>query len=229
MKRVKEMMKFILKSQIPLIPIVIIMLIYTKLYSLDLQVDELAIILVYFGTITSGLFGCLSFVHGLSKIKQSLESKKKDIRFIGLSLFSILLSGFILYSSINTILTTTTRAEETFPSLFVTEMETYPIEKIKLKKGSESLRTGISDLEVFYIDKKGEIKSVTLLQEEVDVDIYNTNNTKQSIQITKKYIPKTVAEKYNIITNYKFYEKISYKIVENIYQKGKNYEKNEKE
>lgn len=64
MKRVKEMMKFILKAQIPLIPIVTIMLIYTRLYSLDLQVDELAIILVYYGSIITGLFGCLSFVHG---------------------------------------------------------------------------------------------------------------------------------------------------------------------
>ena len=42
MKNLKEMMKFILKTQIPLIPLVIIMLIYTRLYSLDLQIDNLA-------------------------------------------------------------------------------------------------------------------------------------------------------------------------------------------
>lgn len=42
-------------------------------------------------------------------------------------LLSILLSGFIFYSTINTILTTKARAVETFPSLFVTEKETYPI------------------------------------------------------------------------------------------------------
>ena len=222
MKNVKEMMKFILKGQVPLIPLVTIMLIYTSLYNLELQADSLAIVLVYYGSIITGLFGCLSFVHGRLKIRQSLKMKEKDVQFLGVvsGLLSILLSGFILYSSINTILTTTARAEETFPSLFVTEKETYPIEKIKLKKGSESLRTGISDLEVFYIDKKGEIKSVTLLQEEVDIDIYNAKNTKQNIQIIKKFIPKTVAEKYDV-RNYKFYETTSYKIVENVYQKGK--------
>lgn len=225
MKRIKEMMKFILKSQLPLIPLVIIMLIYTKLYSLDLQVDELAIIFVYLGTITTGLFGCLSFVHGLSKIKQSLESKKKDIQFIGLSLFSILLSGFILYSSINTILTTRARAVETFPSLFVTEKKTYPIEKIKLKTHSETSR---NDFEIFYTDKNGRVKSITISHSEIDIDIYNVNNTKQSVQIIKKFIPKTVAEKYKI-NNYKFYKNTNYKIVENIYQKGKDNDKNEKE
>ena len=57
MKNVKEMMKFILKAQIPLIPLVIIMLIYTRLYNLELQADSLAIVLVYFGVFVSGLFG----------------------------------------------------------------------------------------------------------------------------------------------------------------------------
>ena len=46
MKNVKEMMKFILKGQVPLIPLVIIMLIYTSLYNLELQADSLAIVLV---------------------------------------------------------------------------------------------------------------------------------------------------------------------------------------
>lgn len=75
MKNVKEMMKFILKGQTPLIPLVIIMLIYTRLYGLSLQVDKLAIILVYFGIIITGLFGCLSFVHGRLKIRHSLKTK----------------------------------------------------------------------------------------------------------------------------------------------------------
>lgn len=59
MKNVKEMMKFIFKGQIPLIPLVIIMLIYTRLYNLELQADSLAIVLVYYGSIITGLFGCL--------------------------------------------------------------------------------------------------------------------------------------------------------------------------
>lgn len=219
MKRVKEMMKFILKAQIPLIPIVTIMLIYTRLYSLDLQVDELAIILVYYGSIITGLFGCLSFVHGRLKIRQSLKTKENYGQFFGVmsGLLSILLSGFIFYSTINTILTTKARAVETFPSLFVTEKETYTIEKIKLKNHSE---TSCNDFEIFYTDKRGKVKSITISHSEVDIDIYNVNNTKQSIQITKKFIPKTVAEKYKL-GNYKFYKTTSYKIVENIYQKGK--------
>lgn len=211
MKRVKEMIKFILKTQIPLIPLVIIMLIYTRLYSLDLQVDELAIILVYFGIIITGLFGCLSFVHGRFKIRHSLKTKEKDVQFLGVvsGLLSILLSGFIFYSTINTILTTKARAVETFHSLFVTEKETYPIEKIKLKNHSE---TSCKDFEIFYTDKKRRVKSITISQSEVDIDIYSANNTKQNIQITKKFIPKTVAEKYGI-NDYKFYEKTNYKIV----------------
>lgn len=211
MKRVKEMIKFILKTQIPLIPLVIIMLIYTRLYSLDLQVDELAIILVYFGIIITGLFGCLSFVHGRFKIRQSLKIKENYGHFFGVvnGLLSILLSGFIFYSTINTILTTKSRAVETFPSLFVTEKKTYPIEKIKLKNHSE---TSCNDFEIFYTDKNGKVKSVTISHSEVDIDIYNANNTKQNIQITKKFIPKTVADKYGV-GNYKFYEKINYKIV----------------
>lgn len=219
MKRVKEMMKFILKAQIPLIPIVTIMLIYTRLYSLDLQVDELAIILVYYGSIITGLFGCLSFVHGRLKIRQSLKTKENYGQFWGVvsGLLSILLSGFIFYSTINTILTTKARAVETFPSLFVTEKETYPIEKIKLKNHSE---TYCNDFEIFYTDKNGKVKSITISHSEVDIDIYNVNNTKQSIQITKKFIPKTVAEKYEV-GNYKFYKTTSYKIVENVYKKGK--------
>ena len=211
MKRVKEMMKFILKAQIPLIPIVTIMLIYTRLYSLDLQVDELAIILVYYGSIITGLFGCLSFVHGRLKIRQSLKTKENYGQFFGVmsGLLSILLSGFIFYSTINTILTTKARAVETFPSLFVTEKETYPIEKIKSKNHSD---TSCNNFEIFYTDKSGKVKSVTISHSEVDIDIYNANNTKQSIQIMKKFIPKTVAEKYGI-NDYKFYEKTNYKIV----------------
>lgn len=211
MKNVKEMMKFILKGQIPLIPLVTIMLIYTSLYNLELQADSLAIILVYFGGFVSGLFGCLSFVHGRLKIRQSLKTKENYGQFFGVmsGLISILLSGFIFYSTINTILTTKARAVETFPSLFVTEKETYPIEKIKLKNHSE---TSCNDFEIFYTDKKGKMKSIKLSHSEVDIDIYNINNTKQSVQITKKFIPKTVAEKYGI-NDYKFYEKINYKIV----------------
>lgn len=211
MKNVKEMMKFILKAQIPLIPLVIIMLIYTRLYNLELQADSLAIVLVYFGVFVSGLFGCLSFVHGRLKIRQSLKTKENYGQFLGVvsGLLSILLSGFIFYSTINTILTTKARAVETFPSLFVTEKETYPIEKIKLKNHSE---TSCNDFEIFYTDKKGKAKSITISHSEVDIDIYNINNTKQSIQIMKKFIPKTVAEKYGI-NDYKFYEKINYKIV----------------
>ena len=211
MKNVKEMMKFILKAQIPLIPLVIIMLIYTRLYNLELQADSLAIVLVYFGVFVSGLFGCLSFVHGRLKIRQSLKTKENYGQFLGVvsGLLSILLSGFIFYSTINTILTTKARAVETFPSLFVTEKETYPIEKIKLKNHSE---TSCNDFEIFYTDKKGKAKSITISHSEVDIDIYNINNTKQSIQIMKKFIPKTAAEKYGI-NDYKFYEKINYKIV----------------
>lgn len=211
MKNVKEMMKFILKAQIPSIPLVIIMLIYTRLYNLELQADSLAIVLVYFGVFVSGLFGCLSFVHGRLKIRQSLKTKENYGQFLGVvsGLLSILLSGFIFYSTINTILTTKARAVETFPSLFVTEKETYPIEKIKLKNHSE---TSCNDFEIFYTDKKGKAKSITISHSEVDIDIYNINNTKQSIQIMKKFIPKTVAEKYGI-NDYKFYEKINYKIV----------------
>ena len=211
MKNVKEMMKFILKAQIPLIPLVIIMLIYTRLYNLELQADSLAIVLVYFGVFVSGLFGCLSFVHGRLKIRQSLKTKENYGQFLGVvsGLLSFLLSGFIFYSTINTILTTKARAVETFPSLFVTEKETYPIEKIKLKNHSE---TSCNDFEIFYTDKKGKAKSITISHSEVDIDIYNINNTKQSIQIMKKFIPKTVAEKYGI-NDYKFYEKINYKIV----------------
>ena len=219
MKNVKEMMKFILKAQIPSIPLVIIMLIYTRLYNLELQADSLAIVLVYFGVFVSGLFGCLSFVHGRLKIRQSLKTKENYGQFLGVvsGLLSILLSGFIFYSTINTILTTKARAVETFPSLFVTEKETYPIEKIKLKNHSE---TSCNDFEIFYTDKKGKAKSITISHSEVDIDIYNINNTKQSIQIMKKFIPKTVAEKYEV-RNYKFYKTTSYKIVENVYQKGK--------
>lgn len=219
MKNLKEMMKFILKTQIPLIPLVIIMLIYTRLYSLDLQIDNLAIVLVYFGVFVTGLFGCLSFVHGRLKIRQSLKTKENYGQFWGVvsGLLSILLSGFIFYSTINAILTTKARAVETFPSLFVTEKETYPIEKIKLKNHSE---TSCNDFEIFYTDKNGKMKSIKLSHSEVDIDIYNVNNTKQNIQITKKFIPKTVAEKYKL-GNYKFYKTTSYKIVENIYQKGK--------
>lgn len=211
MKNVKEMMKFILKAQIPSIPLVIIMLIYTRLYNLELQADSLAIVLVYFGVFVSGLFGCLSFVHGRLKIRQSLKTKENYGQFLGVvsGLLSILLSGFIFYSTINTILTTKARAVETFPSLFVTEKETYPIEKIKLKNHSE---TSCNDFEIFYTDKKGKAKSITISHSEVDIDIYNINNTKRSIQIMKKFIPKTVAEKYGI-NDYKFYEKINYKIV----------------
>ena len=211
MKNVKEMMKFILKAQIPSIPLVIIMLIYTRLYNLELQADSLAIVLVYFGVFVSGLFGCLSFVHGRLKIRQSLKTKENYGQFLGVvsGLLSILLSGFIFYSTINTILTTKARAVETFPSLFVTEKETYPIEKIKLKNHSE---TSCNDFEIFYTDKKGKAKSITISHSEVDIDICNINNTKQSIQIMKKFIPKTVAEKYGI-NDYKFYEKINYKIV----------------
>ena len=211
MKNVKEMMKFILKGQIPLIPLVTIMLIYTSLYNLELQADSLAIILVYFGGFVSGLFGCLSFVHGRLKIRQSLKTKENYGQFFGVmsGLISILLSEFIFYSTINTILTTKARAVETFPSLFVTEKETYPIEKIKLKNHSE---ISCNDFEIFYTDKKGKMKSIKLSYSEVDIDIYNINNTKQSVQITKKFIPKTVAEKYGI-NDYKFYEKINYKIV----------------
>lgn len=97
MKNVKEMMKFILKAQIPLIPLVIIMLIYTRLYNLELQADSLAIVLVYFGVFVSGLFGCLSFVHGRLKIRQSLKTKENYGQFLGVvsGLLSILLSGFI--------------------------------------------------------------------------------------------------------------------------------------
>ena len=219
MKNVKEMMKFILKGQIPLIPLVTIMLIYTSLYNLELQADSLAIILVYFGGFVSGLFGCLSFVHGRLKIRQSLKTKENYGQFFGVmsGLISILLSGFIFYSTINTILTTKARAVETFPSLFVTEKETYPIEKIKLKNHSE---TSYNDFEIFYTDKNSKVKSITISHSDIDIDIYNVNNTKQSIQITKKFIPKTVAEKYDV-RNYKFYETTSYKIVENVYQKGK--------
>ena len=219
MKNVKEMMKFILKAQIPLIPLVIIMLIYTSLYNLELQADSLAIVLVYYGSIITGLFGCLSFVHGRLKIRQSLKTKENYGQFWGVvsGLLSILLSGFIFYSTINTILTTKARAVETFPSLFVTEKETYPIKKIKLKNHSE---TSCNDFEIFYTDKKGKMKSITISHSEVEIDIYNVNNTKQSIQITKKFIPKTVAEKYGV-GNYKFYKTTNYKIVENIYQKGK--------
>lgn len=219
MKNVKEMMKFILKAQIPLIPLVIIMLIYTSLYNLELQADSLAIVLVYYGSIITGLFGCLSFVHGRLKIRQSLKTKENYGQFWGVvsGLLSILLSGFIFYSTINTILTTKARAVETFPSLFVTEKETYPIEKIKLKNHSE---TSCNDFEIFYTDKNGKVKSITISHSEVDIDIYNINKTKQSIQITKKFIPKTVAEKYDV-RNYKFYKTTSYKIVENVYQKGK--------
>lgn len=219
MKNVKEMMKFILKTQIPLIPLVIIMLIYTRLYNLELQADSLAIVLVYFGMIVTGLFGCLSFVHGRLKIRQSLKTKENYGQFFGVvsGLLSIVLSGFILFGNINTILTTKARAVETFPSLFVTEKETYPIEKIKLKNHSE---TSCNDFEIFYTDKRGKVKSITISHSEVDIDIYNANNTKQSIQIMKKFIPKTVAEKYEV-RNYKFYKTTSYKIVENVYQKGK--------
>ena len=219
MKNVKEMMKFIFKGQIPLIPLVIIMLIYTRLYNLELQADSLAIVLVYYGSIITGLFGCLSFVHGRLKIRQSLKTKENYGQFWGVvsGLLSILLSGLIFYSTINTILTTKERAVETFPSLFVTEKDTYPIEKIKLKNHSE---TSCNDFEIFYTDKKGKAKSITISHSEVDIDIYNINNTKQSIQIMKKFIPKTVAEKYDV-RNYKFYETTSYKIVENVYQKGK--------
>jgi hypothetical protein len=219
MKNVKEMMKFILKAQIPLIPLVIIMLIYTRLYNLELQADSLAIVLVYFGMIVTGLFGCLSFVHGRLKIRQSLKTKENYGQFFGVvsGLLSIVLSGFILFGNINTILTTKARAVETFPSLFVTEKETYPIEKIKLKNHSE---TSCNDFEIFYTDKNGKVKSITISHSEVDIDIYNVNNTKQNIQITKKFIPKTVAEKYEV-RNYKFYKTTSYKIVENVYQKGK--------
>lgn len=219
MKNVKEMMKFIVKGQVPLIPLVTIMLIYTSLYNLELQADSLAIVLVYFGSIITGLFGCLSFVHGRLKIRQSLKTKENYGQFLGVvsGLLSILLSGFIFYSTINTILTTKARAVETFPSLFVTEKETYPIEKIKLKNHSE---TSCNDFEIFYTDKNGKVKSITISHSEVDIDIYNVNNTKQSIQITKKFIPKTVAEKYEV-RNYKFYKTTSYKIVENVYQKGK--------
>ena len=219
MKNVKEIMKFILKAQIPLIPLVIIMLIYTSLYNLELQADSLAIVLVYYGSIITGLFGCLSFVHGRLKIRQSLKTKENYGQFWGVvsGLLSILLSGFIFYSTINTILTTKARAVETFPSLFVTEDETYPIEKIKLKNHSE---TSCNDFEIFYTDKNGKVKSITISHSEVDIDIYNINKTKQSIQITKKFIPKTVAEKYDV-RNYKFYKTTSYKIVENVYQKGK--------
>lgn len=219
MKSVKKMMKFILKAQIPLIPLVIIMLIYTRLYNLELQADSLAIVLVYFGVFVSGLFGCLSFVHGRLKIRQSLKTKENYGQFFGVvsGLLSIVLSGFILFGNINTILTTKARAVETFPSLFVTEKETYPIEKIKLKNHSE---TSCNDFEIFYTDKNGKVKSITISHSEVDIDIYNVNNTKQSIQITKKFIPKTVAEKYDV-RNYKFYKTTSYKIVENVYQKEK--------
>lgn len=212
-------MKFILKAQIPLIPLVIIMLIYTRLYNLELQADSLAIVLVYFGVFVSGLFGCLSFVHGRLKIRQSLKTKENYGQFFGVvsGLLSIVLSGFILFGNINTILTTKARAVETFPSLFVTEKETYPIEKIKLKNHSE---TSCNDFEIFYTDKNGKVKSITISHSEVDIDIYNVNNTKQSIQITKKFIPKTVAEKYDV-RNYKFYKTTSYKIVENVYQKEK--------
>lgn len=219
MKSVKEMVKFILKTQIPLIPLVIIMLIYTRLYNLELQADSLAIVLVYFGMIVTGLFGCLSFVHGRLKIRQSLKTKENYGQFFGVvsGLLSIVLSGFILFGNINTILTTKARAVETFPSLFVTEKETYPIEKIKLKNHSE---TSCNDFEIFYTDKNGKVKSITISHSEVDIDIYNVNNTKQNIQITKKFIPKTVAEKYEV-RNYKFYKTTSYKIVENVYQKGK--------
>ena len=167
--------------------------------------------MVYYGSIITGLFGCLSFVHGRLKIRHSLKTKEKDVQFLGVvsGLLSILLSGFIFYSTINTILTTKARAVETFPSLFVTEKETYPIEKIKLKNHSE---TSCNDFEIFYTDKKGKAKSITISQSEVDIDIYSANNTKQNIQITKKFIPKTVAEKYGI-NDYKFYEKTNYKIV----------------
>lgn len=211
MKNVKEMMKFILKGQVPLIPLVTIMLIYTSLYNLELQADSLAIVLVYWGMIVTGLFGCLSFVHGRLKIRQSLKTKENYGQFWGVvsGLLSILLSGFIFYSTINTILTTKARAVETSPSLFVTEKDTYPIEKIKLKNHSD---TSCNDFEIFYTDKKGKAKSITISHSEVDIDIYNINNTKQSIQIMKKFIPKTVAEKYGI-NDYKFYEKINYKIV----------------
>lgn len=219
MKNVKEMMKFILKGQVPLIPLVTIMLIYTSLYNLELQADSLAIVLVYYGSIITGLFGCLSFIHGRLKIRRSLKTKEKNVKFWGVvsGLLSILLSGFIFYSTINTILTTKARAVETFPSLFVTEKEIYPIEKIKLKNHSE---TSCKDFEIFYTDKKGKVKSITISHSEVDIDIYNVNNTKQSIQITKKFIPKTVAEKYGI-KGYKYHKDTSYKIVENIYQKEK--------
>ena len=219
MKNVKEIIKFILKGQVPLIPLVTIMLIYTSLYNLELQADSLANILVYFGMIVTGLFGCLSFVHGRLKIRQSLKTKENYGQFWGVvsGLLSILLSGFIFYSTINTILTTKARAVETFPSLFVTEKETYLIEKIKLKNHSE---TSCNDFEIFYTDKNGKVKSVTISHSEVDIDVYNVNNTKQSIQITKKFIPKTVAEKYGV-GNYKFYKTTSYKILENVYQKGK--------
>ena len=187
------------------------MLIYTSLYNLELQADSLAIVLVYYGSIITGLFGCLSFVHGRLKIRQSLKTKENYGQFWGVvsGLLSILLSGFIFYSTINTILTTKARAVETFPSLFVTEKETYPIEKIKLKNHSE---TSCNDFEIFYTDKNGKVKSITISHSEVDIDIYNINKTKQSIQITKKFIPKTVAEKYGI-NDYKFYEKTNYKIV----------------
>ena len=124
---------------------------------MDLQIDNLAIILVYFGIIITGLFGCLSFVKGRSKIKQSLKNKENYGQFWGVmsGLLSILLSEFIFYSTINTILTTKSRAVETFPSLFVTEKETYPIEKIKIFRLLKTVaeRYGINDYKFYEKNK----------------------------------------------------------------------------
>lgn len=81
-----------------------------------------------------------------------------------------------------------------------------------MKKENEYFHNRI-EYEVSYLDKNGKRKEIAISRSETDVDIYSKDNKKMNLQVNFKFIPKTVAEKYNI-KNYKDYDSVSYKILE---------------
>lgn len=203
----KKLIKFSL-----LIPILYLTLVYTQLSNLGEQVNgfwarNLIVWLLY-----TGLFAIAPIIIGLSEISDAFKSKKNQFSNIAKNLLSILVYVFILFVCVSSIVSTNEKAFKTFDSLFVTEKENYPIENITLKKENEYFRNRI-EYEVSYLDKNGKRKEIAISRSETDVDIYSKDNKKMNLQVNFKFIPKTVAEKYNI-KNYKDYDSVSYKILE---------------
>jgi hypothetical protein len=165
------------------------------------------------------LFAIAPIIIGLSEISDAFKSKKNQFSNIAKNLLSVLFYVFILFVCVSSIVSTNERAFNTFDSLFVTEKENYPIENITLKKENEYFRNRI-EYEVSYLDKNGKRKEVAISRSETDVDIYSKDNKKMNLQVNFKFIPKTVAEKYNI-KNYKDYDSVGYKILESKSQEQK--------